>query len=101
MGRRRLEKMDAIQDVNVRQVTYCKRKKGLLKKSIELSLLCDVEVFVHIYDKNNKRCVHYASDSTLPLLDMFNERCHREFYSNRHYVDLGGRAQDIPVEKQE
>ena len=40
-----------IENVNHRKVTYCKRKKGLLKKSVELSVLCDVSTFVFIYDK--------------------------------------------------
>ena len=50
MGKRRLEKIEVIKNLNHRKVTYCKRKKGLLKKSIELSILCDVSIFVLIYD---------------------------------------------------
>ena len=95
MGKRRLEKIEMIQNNNHRKVTYCKRKKGLLKKSIELSLLCDVSVFVLIYDKKQKRCVHYASDSRQNILNMFNDRCNREFYSNKDYVLVGGRPEDV------
>ena len=31
-----------------RKVTLCKRKKGLLKKTIELSVLCDLKIFLYI-----------------------------------------------------
>ena len=95
MGRRRLENIELLENINDRRVTYCKRKKGLLKKAIELSLLCDVSMFVFIYDKKKKRCVHYASDPSEQLATMFNDPCHREFYSNHDYVKLGGKPKDV------
>ena len=97
MGKRRLEKIEAIENLNHRKVTYCKRKKGLLKKSMELSILCDVTIFVLIYDKKLNKCVHYASDPREQLVTMFNERCNREFLSNHDYVKVGGRPQDIDI----
>lgn len=95
MGKRRLDKIQKIESKNHRRVTFCKRKKGLLKKSIELSLLCDVDVFVFIYDKNNKSCTHFGSNPKLNMLKIFNDRCNREFFSNRDYVQVGGRPGDI------
>ena len=41
MGKRKYEKIDRIENINNRNVTYHKRTKGLIKKSIELSVLCD------------------------------------------------------------
>ena len=84
-----------IQNNNHRKVTYCKRKKGLLKKSIELSILCDVSMFLFVYDKSQKRCVHYASNPNDDFLTLFNEQCHREFYTNKDYTKVGGRHNDI------
>ena len=62
MGKRKIEKIQLIENLNHRKVTYCKRKKGLLKKAVELSVLCDVSTFVFVFDKTQKRCVHFASD---------------------------------------
>ena len=98
MGKRRLEKIEMIQNNNHRKITYCKRKKGLLKKSIELSLLCDVSVFVFIYDEKKKRCVHFGSDPRQNILNAFNDPCIREFYSNKDYVKVGGRPEDVEIQ---
>jgi hypothetical protein len=37
-----------------RQVTFCKRRAGLLKKAKELSVLCDAEVGVVIFSSHGK-----------------------------------------------
>ena len=50
MGKNKIS-IQKIKDERVRNVTYYKRKKGLLKKAMELSLLCGVEIFVGIYPK--------------------------------------------------
>ena len=89
MGKKRIEKIEFLQNVYKRRVTQCKRKKGLLKKSIELSILCDLDIFLLIYDKKAKRCTHYASDPKQDLVNMFNDNCHREFLSNHDYVNVG------------
>ena len=50
MGRNKIV-IQKIKDERTRNITYYKRKKGLLKKAMELSLLCDVDVIVGIYPK--------------------------------------------------
>lgn len=37
-----------------RQVTFCKRRGGLLKKANELSVLCDAEIGVIMFSANGK-----------------------------------------------
>lgn len=56
MGRNKI-KIEKIKNERIRQVTFYKRKKGLLKKAMELSLLCEVKVFLCIVDKNEKMMV--------------------------------------------
>ena len=48
MGKKRIEKITRIENENNRKVTLCKRKRGLMKKMIELSVLCDLKIFMLI-----------------------------------------------------
>lgn len=56
MGRNKIKIQKIVND-RIRQVSYYKRRKGLIKKAMELSLLCDIEVFLSIVDKNNSLSV--------------------------------------------
>lgn len=53
MGRGRVE-MKRIENKINRQVTFSKRRKGLLKKAYELSVLCDAEVALIIFSSRGK-----------------------------------------------
>ena len=74
MGKKRIEKFERITNPTQRKVCLCKRKKGLLKKAIELSVLCDLEIFMLVYDKNNSRVTHYASNEDFDMLSLFNNK---------------------------
>ena len=43
------------------QRTYFKRKRGILKKCIEMSTKCHQDVFMVIYDKKNQTLVEFNS----------------------------------------
>lgn len=60
VGRKKI-KIQRIQDDRNRQVTFLKRKNGLLKKAMELGVLCDCEVSVVIFNLNNGKLFEYAS----------------------------------------
>ncbi|GLU06228.1 hypothetical protein SLE2022_232760 [Rubroshorea leprosula] len=53
MGRRKLQ-MKRIEDKSSRQVTFSKRRSGLIKKARELSILCDVDTAVIIFSSHGK-----------------------------------------------
>ncbi|GJY95923.1 K-box region and MADS-box transcription factor family protein, partial [Tanacetum coccineum] len=53
MGRRKLE-MKRIEDKNSRQVTFSKRRTGLMKKARHLSVLCDVDIAVLVFSARGK-----------------------------------------------
>jgi hypothetical protein len=61
-----------IEDLNHQRVTYCKRKRGIIKKAIELSVLCDVNICLLIQDNTANKVVHFSSKSDIKLLDYFN-----------------------------
>ncbi|PWA95314.1 flowering locus C-like protein, splicing variant 2 [Artemisia annua] len=53
MGRRKLE-IKLIEDKNSRQVTFSKRRTGLMKKARQLSVLCDVDIAVVVFSSRGK-----------------------------------------------
>jgi len=46
--------MKRIENATSRQVTFSKRRNGLLKKAFELSVLCDAEVSLIIFSPKGK-----------------------------------------------
>ncbi|KAF9606825.1 hypothetical protein IFM89_029282 [Coptis chinensis] len=54
MGRGKVE-LKRIENTTSRQVTFSKRRNGLLKKAFELSILCDAEVALVIISPTDKR----------------------------------------------
>ncbi|KAK7400395.1 hypothetical protein VNO78_11601 [Psophocarpus tetragonolobus] len=59
MGRGRIP-IRRIENLTNRQVTFCKRRNGLMKKTRELSILCDAEVGAIVFSSTGK-LYEYAS----------------------------------------
>ncbi|XP_009787834.1 agamous-like MADS-box protein AGL15 [Nicotiana tabacum] len=72
MGRGKID-IKLIENVNNRQVTFSKRRAGLLKKANELSVLCDAEVAVIIFSSTSK-LFEFSSTSMQQTLSRYN-RC--------------------------
>jgi hypothetical protein len=62
--------MRRIENKISRQVTFAKRRNGLLKKAYELSLLCDAEVALIIFSGRG-RLFEFSSSSWYALDAMF------------------------------
>lgn len=60
MGRGKIE-IKRIENKTNRQVTFCKRRNGLLKKAYELSVLCDAEIALIVFS-NRGRLYEYANN---------------------------------------
>ena len=95
MGKKKIEKIERIQNANQRKVCLCKRKKGLIKKAIELSVLCDLEIFMLVYDKSHWRITHYGSHEDFDIMNMFNSQLQREYFSNFDFGRVGGAINEI------
>nr|QLI63243.1 MADS-box protein SUPPRESSOR OF CONSTANS1-like protein [Ipomoea batatas] len=64
--------MRRIENATSRQVTFSKRRNGLLKKAFELSVLCDVEIALIIFSPRGK--LHeFASSSTQEIIEKYRK----------------------------
>ncbi|XP_076899550.1 MADS-box protein SVP-like [Bidens hawaiensis] len=63
-------KIRKIDNITARQVTFSKRRRGLLKKAEELAVLCDADVALVIFSATGK-LFEYASFSMQELLEKY------------------------------
>ncbi|KAL3003623.1 hypothetical protein AAZX31_08G118100 [Glycine max] len=71
MGRGKIE-IKRIENTTSRQVTFCKRRNGLLKKAYELSVLCDAEVALIVFS-NRGRLYEYANNSVKASIERYKK----------------------------
>ncbi|KAG2291164.1 hypothetical protein Bca52824_037833 [Brassica carinata] len=71
MGRGKIV-IQRIDDSTSRQVTFSKRRKGLIKKAKELAILCDAEVGLIIFSSTGK-LYDFASSSMKSIIDRYNK----------------------------
>nr|ASZ80025.1 MADS7 [Dendrocalamus latiflorus] len=72
MGRGRVE-LKRIENKINRQVTFAKRRNGLLKKAYELSVLCDAEVALIIFSNRGKLYEFCSGQSMTKTLDKYQK----------------------------
>lgn len=61
-----------IDNITSRQVTFTKRRNGLLKKAKELAILCDAEVGLIIFSSTSK-LYEFASTSMKSVIERYNK----------------------------
>uniref|UniRef100_A0A7N4NSY4 Myocyte enhancer factor 2B n=1 Tax=Sarcophilus harrisii TaxID=9305 RepID=A0A7N4NSY4_SARHA len=84
MGRKKIQ-ISRILDQRNRQVTFTKRKFGLMKKAYELSVLCDCEIALIIFNSAN-RLFQYASTDMDRVLLKYTE--YSEPHESRTNTDI-------------
>lgn len=61
-----------IENSTSRQVTFSKRRNGLMKKARELGILCDAELGVTVFSTTGKR-YEYATSSMKSIIERYNK----------------------------
>jgi hypothetical protein len=90
MGRNKI-KIEKIKPERTRQVTFYKRKKGLLKKAMELSLLCDAEILMCIAENKSNRVLLYSSFGNINNFienNILSSKNVKEVVTNNNYEQL-------------
>ncbi|XP_067114026.1 myocyte enhancer factor 2ca [Osmerus mordax] len=86
MGRKKIQ-IARIMDERNRQVTFTKRKFGLMKKAYELSVLCDCEIALIIFNSTNKLFQYASTDMDKVLLKYTEYNEPHESRTNSDIVD--------------
>lgn len=100
MGRGRIE-IRKIENATNRQVTYSKRRLGIMKKAKELTVLCDAEVSIIMFSSTGK-FAEYCSPSTdtkkivdryqeVSGIDLWKEQYERMQSTLRHLEEINRR----------
>ncbi|KAJ1412117.1 hypothetical protein SESBI_20759 [Sesbania bispinosa] len=89
MGRGRVQ-LKRIENKINRQVTFSKRRAGLLKKAHEISVLCDAEVALIVFSHKGK-LFEYATDS---CMEKILERYERYNYAERQLAANDSETQE-------
>eukprot|EP00249_Psilotum_nudum_P004039 c17568_g1_i1 orf=616-1326(+) len=83
MGRGKIE-IKRIENATNRQVTFCKRRGGLVKKARELAILCDAEVALVIFSGSGK-LFEFSTSSMKMILEKYFK-----LSEEPHYVGMQG-----------
>ncbi|XP_047310249.1 agamous-like MADS-box protein MADS2 [Impatiens glandulifera] len=111
MGRGRVE-LKRIENKINRQVTFAKRRNGLLKKAYELSVLCDVEVALIIFSNRGKLYEFSSTSNMVKTLERYqkcsyaapefnNAAIEIEQNSYNEYLKLKGRYETLQLHQRQ
>lgn len=83
----------------VPQVTFTKRKFGLMKKAYELSVLCDCEIALIIFNSSNKLFQYASTDMDKVLLKYTEYNEPHESRTNSDIVEVSERFLHVLLSK--
>ena len=61
MGKRKIQ-IQQLSNEKTRQLTLAKRKQGLIKKAMELAILCNADVFIEVAGEDKETTIFSSSD---------------------------------------
>jgi SRF-type transcription factor (DNA-binding and dimerisation domain) len=85
--------------VIVFQVTFNKRKFGVMKKAYELSVLCDCEIALIIFSSSNKLYQYASTDMDKVLLKYTEYNEPHESLTNKNIIEVSSPMREAPVQK--
>ena len=97
LGKKKI-KISKIENKTSSLITYYKRKKGLIKKAMELSLLCDVEIFLVIVDQKDRlsiTCSNSIHDFINKNIINMNNRIVKETFTLKDYEKIYGNEKNM------
>ncbi|KAE9608950.1 putative transcription factor MADS-MIKC family [Lupinus albus] len=84
MGRGKIE-IKRIENTSNRQVTYSKRKNGILKKAKEITVLCDAQISLIIFGSSGKLHEYISPSTTLiDVLDKYQRASGKTLWDAKH-----------------
>ncbi|XP_050203612.1 MADS-box protein SOC1 isoform X2 [Mercurialis annua] len=86
--------MRRIENATSRQVTFSKRRNGLLKKAFELSVLCDAEVSLIVFSPRGK-LYEFASSSMQDTIERYRRHV-KEHQTHKKVIDEN--SQQLKIE---
>ncbi|KAI3686851.1 hypothetical protein L1987_80540 [Smallanthus sonchifolius] len=106
MGRVKLQ-IKKIENTTNRQVTFSKRRNGIIKKAYELSVLCDVDVALIMFSPSGRASIFSGSRSIEEIMSRYinlpeheRERLQNQEYLERALGRLKSEAQDQHIQNQ-
>nr|VDD18781.1 unnamed protein product [Brassica oleracea] len=87
MGRKKLE-IKRIENKSSRQVTFSKRRNGLIEKARQLSVLCDASVALLVVSASGKLYNFSAGDDLVKIVDRYG----KQHADDRKALDLQSEA---------
>lgn len=99
MGRNKI-KIEKISNERNRHATFSKRKNGLFKKAMELSILCDCEIALLIFNSNEKVFQYCSTNDLEKLLKKYTEGEEpSQIFSNKDYWSSFSKKSDYDFDQ--